>query len=286
VPVVDRDLNPRARALVTALRKIRKQHGISSRELSKRLGHSHALVSHWETGRRIPDPDRVAALLVELHVTGEEHARIMRLAEAAAEPGWLGAGLAVLPAHLVRAIDCERAADAIVEWSPATIPELARIPEYARAQLTLVGASYAATESRVLIDGGRREVVNRAIDPLPYTVLIGEAALGEPIGPPRVMAEQLNDLAATAQRANTTLQILPARIGWHPGLAGAFTIYHFPESSEMLYFPHHATGIFVSDQADIAHHHRALETLRRKALSEADSIRRIAETARRWAAIR
>jgi transcriptional regulator with XRE-family HTH domain len=286
VPVVDRDLNPRAWALATALRRIRKQHGISSRELSNRLGHSHALVSHWETGRRTPNPDRVAELLGELGVTGEEHERITRLAEAAAEPVWFGAGLAALPAHIVRAIDCERVADAIVEWSPATIPELTRIPEYARAQLTLAGASYAATESRVLIDGGRREIVNRAIDPLPYTVLVGEAALGEPIGPPQVMVEQLNALAATAQRANVTLQILPARIGWHPGLAGAFTIYHFPESPEILYFPHHATGIFVSDPTDIAHHRSALETLRRKALSEAESVRRIIETARKWAVIR
>ncbi|HEY4458776.1 MAG TPA: Scr1 family TA system antitoxin-like transcriptional regulator, partial [Pseudonocardiaceae bacterium] len=140
MPVVDRDLNPRARALATALRKIRKRYGVSSRELSNRLGHSHALVSHWETGRRTPNPERVAELLGELDVTGEEHERIMRLAEAAAEPGWLGAGFAVLPAHVVRAIDCERVADAIVEWSPATIPELARIPEYARAQLALAGA--------------------------------------------------------------------------------------------------------------------------------------------------
>ena len=286
MPVVDHDLNPRARALATALRKIRKQHGISSRELSKRLGHSHALVSHWETGRRTPDPDRVAALLAELDVTGEDHARLMRLAEAAAEPSWLGVGLAVLPAHVVHAIDCERTADAIVEWSPSTIPELTRIPEYARAQLALAGASYAATESRVLIDAGRREVVNRAIDPVPYTVLIGEAALGEPIGTPQVMVEQLNDLAATAGRANISLRILPARIGWHPGLSGAFTIYHFPEAPETLYFPHHATGVFVSDPADIAHHHNALKTLRRKALSESASIRRILETASRWAAIR
>lgn len=286
MPVADSDLNPRARALATALREIRERHGISSRALSNRMGHSHAIVSHWETGRRIPRPERVAALLAELGVTGEDHARVMRLAEAAAEPGWLGTGLACLPAHVVRSIDCERAADTIVEWAPATIPELARIPEYARAQLTRAGASYAETESRVLIDGGRREIVNRAIDPLPYTVLIGEAALREPIGSPRIMAEQLADLAAAARRPNITLQILPVHIGWHPGLVGAFTIYHFPDSPEILYFPHHTTGFFLPDPATIANHHRALNTLRDKALSEPDSIGRILDTARKWAAVR
>ena len=282
MPVVNSDLNPRARALATALREIRKRYGVTSRELSNRMGYSHAFVSHWETGRRTPDPSRVAALLDELPVTGEEHQRIMRLAEAAAAAGWLGEGLATLPAHVVRAVDCERAADAIVEWAPSTIPDLLQIPEYVRAQLLPCAASYAETESRVLINVGRRETVHRAIDPIRYTAFVGEAALREPIGSPRIMAEQLADLAESARRNNISLRIVPARTGWHPGLAGAFTIYHFPDSPEMLYFPHHATGAFLIDRKPIVQHHHAVETLRARALSEAKSAAYVADTARRW----
>jgi transcriptional regulator with XRE-family HTH domain len=283
VPVVISDLNPRARALVSALRDIRQRYGITSRDLSRRMGFSHAFVSHWETGRRVPGPDEVAALLGELRVTGAERDRIMRLAESAVEPSWLGTGLVGLPEHVVKAIDCERWADAVTEWAPAMIPELLQIPEYARAQAMLTGASYAEIESRVLLRGGRREVVNRGIEPVRFTALIGETALREPIGSARIMVEQLTQLVESAQRPNISVQIVPTLIGWHPGLAGSFTIYHFADSPEILYFPHYSSGVFFAESDHVSQHHRALDIMRDKALSESRSIKRIIELARKWA---
>jgi hypothetical protein len=206
----------------------------------------------------------------------------MFLAEAAVEPGWPGAGLTALHAHVFRAIDCERAADEIVEWAPATIPDLLQIPEYIRAQIPPGTASYAETEARILISAGRREIVGRAIDPIRYTALIGEAALREPIGSPRIMAEALTDLAESARRTNIALYVVPARIGWHPGLTGAFTIYHFADSPETLYFPHHATGVFLLDRPAVTQHRHAVETLRAKALSKQQSIDYLLATAYRW----
>jgi transcriptional regulator with XRE-family HTH domain len=279
VPVVISDLNPRARALVSALRSIRQQYGITSRDLSRRMGFSHAFVSHWETGRRVPSPDEVAALLGELRVTGPERDRIMRLATDAAESGW--PGVVGLPGHIVKALDCERWADEVVEWAPALIPELLQTPEYARA--TFDGASHVEAESRALLRGGRREVVDHGIAPVRFAALISETALREPIGSARVMVDQLGQLAESAQRPNISIQIVPTLIGWHPGLAGAFTMYHFAESPEILYFPHYGSGVFCTESDHVLQHHRALDTLRDKALSESRSIKRIIDIARKWA---
>lgn len=274
MPVVISDLNPRTRALVSALRAIRQQYGITSRDLSRRMGFSHAFISHWETGRRVPGPDEVAAFLAQLRVTRDERDRIMRLARAAAEPGWLDTGVGSLPAHIVKAVDCERCADEVVEWSPTMIPELLQIPEYARAR--------GASPAELVLRGGRREVIDRTIDPVRFTALIGETALRQPIGSARVMVEQLSQLAESARRNNISVRIMPTLIGWHPGLAGAFTMYHFAESPEILYFPHYGSGFFFTESDQIIRHHLALDALRDKALDESRSHKRIVDIARKW----
>ncbi|HEV3358216.1 MAG TPA: helix-turn-helix transcriptional regulator [Pseudonocardiaceae bacterium] len=283
MPVVISDLNPRARALVIALRKIRTEYGITSRDLSSRMGFSHAFVSHWETGRRVPRPEEVNALLAELSVTGAERDRIMQMARAAAEPSWIGGAIPGVPDHVMKAVDHERCADAVTEWAPTTIPALLQISDYARAQCMLSGLAYTDTESRVLIRAGRREVVCRGIEPIAFTALIGENALREPVGTSMIMVEQLNYLVESAGRPNITIQIVPSLVGWHPGLVGAFTLYHFADSPEILYFEHYSSGVFLSDSHDIGMHHRALDIMRDKALSEAESIKLIIETAKKWA---
>ncbi|HJP74503.1 MAG TPA: helix-turn-helix transcriptional regulator [Pseudonocardiaceae bacterium] len=229
------NLNPHARALVGILREIRQDYGITSRDLSIRMGFSHSFVSHWESGRRVPSPDEVAMLLRELCVTGKERARIIALAEAAAEPSRLTDGIPGVPAYLIEAVDYERCAVEIVEWAPHAIPELLQTHEYTRSQAMLNGAAYAEIDARLAIRADRQEAVCRVTEPIRFTALIGESALHESIGSPRTMVEQLGEVIESAHQDNITVQIVPDCIGWHPGMIGAFTIFHFPQSSEVVY---------------------------------------------------
>lgn len=285
MPVVISDLNPRARALISALREIRERYGITSRELSIRMGFSHAFVSHWETGRRVPTPDEVARLLGELRVTGEERDNLVALAAAAAQPDRVTAGISGLPPHLVKAIDHERSAEEIVEWAPNSIPELLQTLEYTRSQAMLNGYAYTEIDARVLVRTDRQAILTRADDPVHLTALIGESALQESSGSPRVMVEQLRDLVESAHQANISIQLVPDFIGWHPGLIGAFTVFHFAQSSEVVYFQHYGSGFFLCEYADVDLHHRAVDIMRDKALSESASIKRIIKAARKWAGI-
>jgi transcriptional regulator with XRE-family HTH domain len=284
VPVIS-DLNPHARALIRQLREIRQRYGMTSRDLSARMGFSHAFVSHWETGRRVPSPDEVALLLAALLVTDEERDRILALATAAAESSQLTAVMPSLPAHLIKVVDYERCADGIVDWAPHAIPELLQTPEYTRSQATLSGYAYTEVESRVLIRDERQTVVNRVTEPVRLTALIGESALHELIGSPRVMVEQLGALVHAAHRSNVSVQIVPDHIGWHPGLISAFTVFHFKLCSEIVYFPRYGSGFFLSEHGDVALHQRAVEIMRDKALSESASIKRIIKAVREWASI-
>jgi transcriptional regulator with XRE-family HTH domain len=274
------DLTPRARALAAAIRDLRHQHKLSSRELSERLGMSHSTVSHWETGRRVPTSEDVAGLLGAVGVNGEERKRILNLARRANEANWLTVGMPGVPAQLAGAMECERAADMITQWSPSLVPGLLQMPDYARAAIS-ANDPFSSTdiESRVFVRAGRRDILTQR-NPVRLHALIGEAALHEPIGSPEVMADQLHHLLVMAGRSSVTIQVMRPAQGWHPGLTGPFILYAFPDTPPVVHFEHHSSGAFVSEQKDVAAYKQAIDTISRKAMSPADSAQLIADLAR------
>ena len=54
---------------VTAIKRIREQHGISQREFAEALGVTQGAVSHWELGRRKPDINDLVAIARFLNCT-------------------------------------------------------------------------------------------------------------------------------------------------------------------------------------------------------------------------
>ncbi|MPZ85373.1 MAG: helix-turn-helix domain-containing protein [Actinophytocola sp.] len=280
MPVATDAVTPRARALAAAIREIRERSGVSGRKLSAQLGLSHGTLSHWETGRRIPSVEDVAAFLAVLGVVGEEKEHVLDLARHAAEPNWLTVGMPGIPQQLAGVWECERAASAIAAWTPMIIPGLLQTPEYARATAVAGGLPEGEVESRVMVRNGRREVITRRNDPVMFEALICEVALREVIGGTEVLAEQLRWLGDMAKRKNVTVRVVPLGVGWHPGFAGPFVLYDFPDAPPVVHFEHYSSGAFVPDADDVQAYRGAVDRLREIAMSPAASTRHIAEVAK------
>lgn len=278
VPVDTTGLTTRARALTAAIRKLVEASGMSGRELSQRLGFSHGTVSHWATGRRLPGPEDVASLLTLLGIKGEEKQRLIELARHAAEPNWLVVGMPGIPQQLAGAIESERHASAMVEWSRDIVPGLLQTADYARALATATGISESEVDARVLLRVGRSEVITRR-DPVELLALISEDALHEKICVPEVMLDQLRHLLDMAQRPNVTIQVVPPRVGWHPGLIGPFVLYSFPDAQPVVHFEHYSSGAFVIDEDDVHAYQEAVKIIRGVARSPEDSAKLIATIA-------
>lgn len=276
VPVDDKAMTPRARALAAALRAVRTNSALPGRELSKRIGYSHGTVSHWETGRRVPTVEDVVAFLAVAGVTGTEKDRIVELARHANEPNWLTTGMPGIPQQLAGAVECERAASKITEWCPMALPGLTQTTDYSRAQLTAAGLTAMEVEQRLMVKTSRREILTRR-DPVELLAYIGQDALCDPVGSSLVMADQLRHLLELAERRNVTLRVIPPRIGWHPGLVGPFVLYEFPDAPPVLYFEHYSSGAFVPDKHDVDAYQAALQTMARVALPEGDARRLIGQ---------
>ncbi|HVV23284.1 MAG TPA: helix-turn-helix transcriptional regulator [Pseudonocardiaceae bacterium] len=269
MPVTNNAMTPRAKALAAALRQARDNTGVAGREIARRLGVSHAAVSHWETGKRVPRLEDVASLLAVLGVTGDDRERILELARHAADPDWLTVGIPGVVQQLAGVMECERTAKFIAEWSPWVIPGLLQSSDYARAIIGAGGVSPADVEARLIVRLGRRDVLSRRdLDEL--VVLIGEPAIRQEIGGPAVMAEQLRYLLRLAG-SGITMQVVPIGKGWHPGLAGPFIFYRFADSPSIVHIEHHRSSAFVFDDNDVAGYADAVATVRGAALNPTES---------------
>ncbi|TCP49204.1 DNA-binding XRE family transcriptional regulator [Tamaricihabitans halophyticus] len=262
---VNTGISPRARALSAALRTARERSSLTQRDVASKLDVQYTTISHWETGRRAPNTEDVASLLAVLGVRNEERERILELARRASESDWLVAGVRGATQQLAGVMECERTANAITDWSPWLVPGLLQTTDYARAVIGAGITDYGAVEGKLTLRLARRDVLSR----VRFTALLGEPALRQVIGGPQVMVEQLRSLTRPA--ANVTVRIVPIGTGWHPGLAGPFIIYEFPDADTIVHLEHHRSGAFVYNDEDVAEYGQAARVVGEEALSPADS---------------
>nr|WP_243788409.1 Scr1 family TA system antitoxin-like transcriptional regulator [Saccharopolyspora gloriosae] len=122
--------------------------------LARRLEFSHTQISHWETGHRVPGVETVAMILTALRVSAGERERILDLARNLGEPSRLTVGTAGIPQRSAGAIECERAASAISEWSPMVVPGLLQTADYSRTILGEVDLPEEDLDTRVIARAG------------------------------------------------------------------------------------------------------------------------------------
>ncbi|WP_338595728.1 helix-turn-helix transcriptional regulator [Saccharopolyspora sp. SCSIO 74807] len=272
---------PRARALSAALRETRRASGVGLRALSRQLELSHTQLSHWENGSRVPSIETVAMILAALRVPSGDRERILDLARNTAEPNWLTVGLAGIPQQLAGAIESERAASAISQWSPLMIPGLLQTPDFIKATMQELRLPQPEEDVRNMARIGRSEVLTRE-NALKFEAIVSEAVLQQPMADPSIMAEQFSHLISMSARPNIHIKIVPLRTGWHPGLLGPFTLYDFPEAPSVVSFEHYSSGAFVPTDHDVRQHREALARIRNLAFDKSDSLECIRQAHRTW----
>ncbi len=261
---------PAARTLAASLREEREARKIGLRALAERLGILPQLLSVWEKGQRLPSVEDVSAILALLGVTGEKRDRIRTLARHAREPNWLAPGNTDLPFALTTRLDLERTASAITTWSPLIVPGLLQTPDYIRSIMDDSGVKLEQADRQLRVRLARQGILTRA-DPVRFTALLGERSLQENFGDAGIMSDQIDHLLAMAERRNVSLRVVPAGIGYHPGLLGPFDIYEFPGSPPIVSVEHVHSTAFLHEDTQISGHQQVAKLLRKVALSEEDS---------------
>lgn len=256
------------------LRRARVGAGLSQEQLGRELNFSGDMVGKVETSDRAASPDFAAGCdNVFPHLDGI-FTRLLDLARR-----WEGPH----PQWFRNWLEAERSAVALRWWEPMLVPGLLQIADYARAILS-AGPDTRASQLDDLVRARmeRQDILDRAKPPALWVVL-DEAVLHRLIGSRQIMHDQLMHLAEMSCRPAITVQIVPAEVGTHAGLLGAFIVADFDAAPSILYAETAVEGQSIERPALVAKAALAFDRLRAEALprgASRDLIRKVAEE--RW----
>lgn len=243
------------------LQRARVKAGYSSQEsLGAKLHIDRTVIAKAESGERPPTPDLLAAWCEltgiadpDLFADLCDMARLLN----GAIPEWFKPWL-----------DAESLATSLRIWHPTLIPGLFHTKAYADAVIRALDPDNVDELVAVRLD--RAKILDRT-NPPQVIAVIAEYALRHLMGSPEIMAEQLDHLAEVSRRPNVVVQILPAGIGAHAGLGGAFDIASVDGANDLLRMEAVAQDITTENRSIVQRTAIAFDQTRAEALPRGQS---------------
>jgi transcriptional regulator with XRE-family HTH domain len=268
-----RDLDPSSSVVAffgAELRRLRSAASMSQEDLGQQVAYSGSLVGMVETARRAPTRD-FAERCDDALGTGGALARLWPLVSQEALPRWFRPFAEV-----------ERGATSIRSWEPLVVPGLLQTEDYARALIAAwqPGDGREAVEQQVTVRMERQQLLERDDPPLMWTI-ISEAALVNPVGGPKVLADQLGRLLdMAADHPKIIVQVVPLSAGAHPGLEGPLVLVTRRGEPDAAYLEVQGRGQLVERAEEVAHYGLLYDLLRAVALPPDTSCEMIAGLAK------
>jgi transcriptional regulator with XRE-family HTH domain len=260
------------------LRRARLAAGIKSQEeLAVILGFDRSVISKAEGGKP-PSPELArayAAKFSELNALAED-GLIERWADHVRRNG------GVFPKFLHSWIDNERTATGLFYWEPMVVPGILQIEAYARAILAADPNSDETVDARAAGRLERQQILSRPRPPM-VSVVLAEDVLNRCVGSAEVMHDQLIYLAEVSQQPKVTIQVIPASVGVHAGLAGAAAIADTEDGGTLVHEDGFTAGRTSADPDIVVKVREKVAVLRSDALPRDASLEMISKVAKeRW----
>jgi transcriptional regulator with XRE-family HTH domain len=260
------------------LRRARLAAGIKSQEeLAVILGFDRSVISKAEGGKP-PSPELArayAAKFPELNALVED-GLVERWADHVRRNG------GVFPKFLHSWIDNEKTATGLFYWEPMVVPGILQIEAYARAILAADPNSDETVDARVTGRLERQQILSRPRPPM-VSVVLAEDVLNRCVGSAEVMHDQLIYLAEVSQQPKVTIQVIPASIGVHAGLAGAAAIADTEDGGALVHEDGFTAGRTSADPDIVVRVRERVAVLRSDALPRDASLEMISKVAKeRW----
>lgn len=281
------DPTVRRRRLGSELRRLREAAGLTLDDVAKLTNFTTAKASRIETARSGVKADDLNALLGLYGVDKDDTARrtaLHGLAKEGARRGWWQTYRDAISPAYVDLISLEADARSMRSYEATLIPGLLQTAAYARATIDAINMTSTQERVNALVEVRiQRQAVLTRPEPLEFWAIIHEAALRPRIAGPQIMKDQLQRLRDLSELPQVSIQVLPLEATPHPGLAGAFAIIGFPETSDLdvVLVESLTSALYVEDPAEVSIYGSAFERLRAAALpfdESADLIERLKDT--------
>jgi transcriptional regulator with XRE-family HTH domain len=269
------------RQLGRYLRDLRSEAGLTVRAAAKQLERSEPTMWRIEAGLVSVRSVEVEIMCRLYGATDDITKALMALARETKAKGWWQTYGDVVPEWFDLFVGLEAAATRMSQYEHSLIPGLFHTEAYARTLINAEHPEESAEETarRLSLRMGRQAILRRPIDPPVIRVALREAVFRSPVGGPVVMAGQLDHLAEVSELPNVSLRVIPAEIGYHPGLStGAFTILRFPlngggvdSEPPTIYQEMYTGALYLDKPAEVDRFDAAFEAIWDRALGERSS---------------
>jgi transcriptional regulator with XRE-family HTH domain len=261
------------RELGRLLRQVRKESGLSSERLARKMGWPLTTISRMENGGRTSSTTDVIQFAVMCGLTAPELKPLVEFTRVAERKQGYYLSDELIGGSLQSLIFHESSADLCVIHQPQVIPGLLQLPDYARALIIALDCNY--TEDQVAGSVRTRMDRQRILslpDPARFTFYLHETALRLRVGTDKIMHEQLLHLVLTAGLDNVTIRIVPHAAGERSAFGGAFRFMEAVRHGPMVYLDHLRVGGLILDEPNHVNSYReVLSMLADVALDEGQS---------------
>src|SRR3954451_10006660 len=208
--VLRREPTARQMRLATELRRLRDAAGLSSGQAAALIGANRVQISHLESGLAGVSEQRLRSLASHYACTDSEFIDALVTLATDRTRGWWEAYRGLLPASFLDLSELEHHATYRWDVDFLHIPGLLQTEEYARALFSrrVPELPKEELELRVRHRMQRRVVLERA-EPVPYEVLVHEAALRIRVGVRDACRPQLARILELAESDHVTVGVIP-----------------------------------------------------------------------------
>ncbi|AUI64662.1 transcriptional regulator [Amycolatopsis sp. BJA-103] len=174
------------------------------------------------------------ALLLHYGITDRDRVEnYVRLAKESKKPGWWDEYRHLFKPDFVRFLGLEDSAVLIRQFHLLLVPGLLQVPEYIRSLMS-AGANTPdeverGIEVRLIRQGRLRN------EELEHFFIIDESVLYRRVADVAGWRKQLTHLRDMAKRPNVTLQILPFKAGYFPGMRSSFQLLELSDQENDYY---------------------------------------------------
>ncbi|MGY0059696.1 helix-turn-helix domain-containing protein [Streptomyces sp. LZ34] len=270
----------RRRRLGEALRRYRRDAGLSMVVAGEAMGWDESKMSRIENAKARMPPQYVEKLLKLYGVTDSDVvAALADLARDAGKQGWWRAYGDVVSLSYKDFLTLESDAESTYIYAPGLIPGLLQTGAYAREIIAATAMTHTTEEVMALAEvrKTRQAILTRPEKPMKLWAVIHESALYQRFASyPALMREQLRHLLDMAELPSITIQIMPLNSTPHPGMLGLFEVVRFPPPwPTVVDIENIQGGYFLEGAEDAKLFEMAFERIVAAALSVDDSLETI-----------
>lgn len=275
------------RQLGRYLRELRNKARMTVKAAAETLEWSEAKIWRIETGQTSLRSHDVETMGRVYGAGSDLTLALMALAKETKAKGWWHSYGDVIPAWLDVYISLEEAATALSIYESELVPGLLQTDDYAAVLFRLdhPELSDVEVERRVQLRIERQALLTRVTDPPGIGVVLNESVVRRPIGGQKIMADQLDHLLEVSELPNVAVRVMPFARGMHHGVtSGPFTMLEFsingtgmPTEPTTVYVEELAGALYLDKLHEVERYEQAFNNIQRSSLSEAASMKFIAE---------